>query len=229
MALASESPPSAPDAPRLIHSNASVFIVIEGIEGSGKSTLIAALAHALRGDGHDVLMTREPGGTPLGDAVREIFLDRALPIAPMTEALLVNAARAQHVSDVIRPALAVGRLVICDRFTDSTLAYQGYGRGLELEPLRAVCKIAVGDVEPNLTLLLDTPVSVARDRLRTRGVATDRIEREDDAFHERVRRGFLELAESSPRHRAIDGRLSEKQIFDESLNAVRAAVGARVS
>lgn len=206
-----------------------MFIVIEGIEGSGKSTLLSALTHALRGDGYDVLMTREPGGTPLGDAVREIFLERALSISPTTETLLINAARAQHVCDVIRPALAVGRLVLCDRFTDSTLAYQGYGRGLELDALRTVCKIAIEEVEPDYTLLLDTPVSVARARLSQRGVAIDRIEREDDDFHERVRRGFLELAESSPRHRAIDGRLTPERIFDEALKAVRGVLSARVS
>jgi dTMP kinase len=206
-----------------------MFVVIEGIEGSGKSTLLSALTHALRGDGYDVLMTREPGGTPLGDAVREIFLERAVSISPTTETLLINAARAQHVCDVIRPALAVGRLVLCDRFTDSTLAYQGYGRGLELEPLRTICKIATGDVEPDYTLLLDTPVSVARARLRQRGVATDRIEREDDDFHERVRNGFLALAESSPRHRAIDGRLMPERIFDEALKAVRGVLSAGVS
>jgi len=206
-----------------------MFVVIEGIEGSGKSTLMSALAHALRGVGHDVLMTREPGGTPLGDAVREIFLDRALAIGPMPETLLVNAARAQHVCDVIRPALAVGRMVLCDRFTDSTLAYQGYGRGLELESLRTVCKIAVRDIEPNLTILIDTPVSVARARLRARGAAADRIEREDDGFHERVRRGFLALAENSPSHRVIDGTLSQERIAAEALNVVRGALAGRVS
>ena len=112
------------------------FVVLEGVEGSGKSTLLSALAERLNSDARNALVTREPGGTPLGDAVRAVFLDRAISITPLTEALLMNAARAQHVSDAIRPALEAGRPVLCDRFVDSTLAYQGYGRGLDLTFLR---------------------------------------------------------------------------------------------
>jgi dTMP kinase len=204
-----------------------MFVVIEGIEGSGKSTLISSLSEQLRADGHDVLVTREPGGTPAGDAMREIFLKRSIAIAPLTEALLVNAARAQHVADVIRPALAAGRVVICDRFTDSTLAYQGYGRGLDIEALRAVCAIATGGLEPDLVLALDVPVSVARARLRERSVAMDRIENEDAAFHERVREGFRALA-VSPRHRILDAALSADRVFREALHEVRARLGVRV-
>jgi dTMP kinase len=204
-----------------------LFLAIEGIEGTGKSTLMGAITAALRAQGRDVVMTREPGGTPLGDAVREIFLNSAMAVAPWAEALLVNAARAQHVADVIRPALAAGRTVICDRFTDSTLAYQGYGRGLDLDPLRAVCAIAAGGLDPELTLLLDLPVSVARVRLRERSGVVDRIELEDDVFHERVRRGFLAIARASTRHRVIDATQAPGRVLEEALDAIAAVeVGA---
>jgi dTMP kinase len=206
-----------------------VFVVIEGIEGSGKSTLLSALAAALRSDGHEVVVTREPGGTPLGDAVREIFLNRSISIAPLTESLLVNAARAQHVAEVIQPALEAGRVVLCDRFTDSTLAYQGYGRGLDLESLRSVCAIAAGGLEPGLTLLLDAPVNVVRARLRERSAVVDRIESEDDGFLERVRSGFLALTRASSRHRVIEATLPPERVLEEALQAVRAGLGARVS
>jgi dTMP kinase len=204
------------------------FVVIEGIEGSGKSTLMGGLGAALRGAGHDVVMTREPGGTAVGDAVRAIFLDH-LPVGPWTEVLLVTAARTQHVCDVIRPALSAGRIVLCDRFTDSTLAYQGYGRELELDSIRDVCAIAERTVEPNLTLLVDVPVSVARSRMRERPGEPDRIEREDDAFHERVRRGFLLLAQGSPNHIILDGTQAPDLVLEEALDAVRRLLGEPVS
>jgi dTMP kinase len=205
------------------------FVVIEGIEGSGKSTLMGGLGAALRGDGHDVVMTREPGGTAVGDAVREIFLDEPIPIAPWAEVLLVTAARVQHVCDLIRPALSAGRIVLCDRFTDSTLAYQGYGRDLELDLVRDVCAIAAHGLEPNLTLVVDLPVSVARARMRERPGVADRIEREDDAFHERVRRGFLTLAQASSSHVVLDGAKTPERVLDEALDAVRTLLGQRVS
>lgn len=204
-----------------------MFVVIEGIEGSGKSTLIAALAKRLRSEGHDVVETREPGGTPAGDAIREIFLNRSISIAPPTESLLVNAARTQHIVEVIEPALVAGRVVLCDRFTDSTLAYQGYGRGLDLESLRALCRIATGGLAPDLVLLLDLPVSIARSRLSERSANTDRIESESDAFHERVRQGFLELARSRG-HRILDATLAQESLLEEALHEVRASLRARV-
>jgi dTMP kinase len=203
-----------------------MFVVIEGIEGSGKSTLLSALAERLRAEGLDVVETREPGGTPVGNAVREIFLNREISISPVTESMLVNAARAQHVSEVIRPALDAGRVVLCDRFTDSTLAYQGYGRGLELDSLRSLCTIAAGRLEPDVVLLLDLPVVAARARLEKRAASMDRIESEDDGFHERVRVGFLALADGSPRHRVLDAMLPPDALLNEALHEVRAAVGA---
>jgi len=205
-----------------------VFVVIEGVEGSGKSTLLSGLAKRLRDEGREVEVTREPGGTPLGDAAREIFLNPSVSIAPLTESMLVNAARAQHVSEVIRPALAAGRIVLCDRFTDSTLAYQGYGRGLDLAALRTVCDIAAGGLSPDLTLLLDLPVAAARERMSERAAKTDRIESEGDAFHERVRQGFLELARS-PHHCVLDAAQSPEQVLDAALREVRGLLAARVS
>ncbi len=205
-----------------------MFVVVEGIEGSGKSTLVASLAERLRADGYDVTSTREPGGTPLGNSIREMFLNRAATIAPLAEAMLVNAARAQHVADVIRPALVAGRLVICDRFTDSTLAYQGYGRGVDSVALRSLCDVATEGLEPHLVLVLDIPIVVARERLGTRAHATDRIENESDEFHERVRGGFLALAANSPYHRVLDGTLPAKRLLEEALAVVRKRLELRV-
>jgi dTMP kinase len=197
-----------------------MFVVVEGIEGSGKSTLVAGLAEWLRSEGHDPLITYEPGGTPAGSAIREIFLNRWIAIAPLTESFLVNAARVQHVVDEIRPALEAGRVVICDRFTDSTLAYQGYGRGLDLSSLRAICEIATGGLEPDLVLIVDLPVETARARMRARANDADRIEAEPDAFHERVRQGFLKLADS-PRHRVLDGAQPPPQVLAAAREIVR--------
>jgi dTMP kinase len=196
-----------------------VFVTIEGIEGSGKSTLLEGLAERLRKEGRDVVATREPGGTPAGDAIRAIFLDRNLTVEPLAEAFLVNAARAQHVADVIRPALAAGKTVLCDRFTDSTLAYQGYGRGLDLRMLRALCDAAAGNLNPNLTLLVDLAVPLARSRLQGRSGNLDRIESQDDAFHQRVRTGFLALAQL-PRYRILDGTLNEADLLERAWTCI---------
>ena len=196
-----------------------MLVAVEGIEGSGKSTLVAALGSRLRERGFDVLLTREPGGTPAGNAIRRIFLDRTVSIEPLAEAFLVNAARAQHVAEVLRPALGEGRIVICDRFTDSTLAYQGYGRGLDLAQLQAVCATATGGLSADLILLLDLPVDIARARLRERGERTDRIEAEGDDFHQRVRRGFLEIA-GSPRHRVLDAMSPPDTLAELALTGV---------
>ena len=205
---------------------AATFVTVEGIEGSGKSTLLSGLAERLRTHGSEIFATREPGGTPLGDAIREIFLNRSLAISPLTEALLINAARVTHVTDAIGPALAAGRIVLCDRFVDSTLAYQGYGRGLELRYLRELCDAATGGLEPDLTLLVDVPVEISRARTRSRHRGVDRLESEDDAFHERVRHGYLELARSSPRHVVLDGTLSAQQVLERAWLELRERVRA---
>ncbi len=196
-----------------------MFIVVEGIEGSGKSTLLEGLAKRLRSAGHDVVTTREPGGTPAGDAIRGIFLDANLTIGPLTEAFLVNAARAQHVADVIRPALVAGRSVLCDRFTDSTLAYQGYGRGLDLQTLRSLGEAATGGLKPDRTLLIDLPVELARTRAQARSGSLDRIEAENATFHEKVRMGFLALAKL-PHYRILDGTLTQAELLEQAWTCI---------
>jgi len=171
-----------------------VLVTFEGIEAAGKSTLIAALAADLRSRGDVVLVTREPGGTPLGDSLRAIFLDPDLRVDPIAEIMVLNASRAQLVADVIAPALKERTVVLCDRFFDATVAYQGFGRGLDVDALLEICLVATHRIAPDLTFLIDLPVEVSRERVRARGGA-DRLERENDAFHGEVRRGYLALAE----------------------------------
>ncbi|HTV92284.1 MAG TPA: dTMP kinase [Verrucomicrobiae bacterium] len=194
------------------------FITVEGIEGCGKSTLVAALAERLRATGREIIVTREPGGTAVGDEIRGIFLEPGLQLAPLTEALLVNAARAQHVLDLIEPALRRGALVLCDRFVDSTLAYQGYGRGIDMHFLRQLCSAAAGGLVPDITFVLDIPVSVSRERAARRdGGNGDRMERENDDFYEWVRRGFLDLAQRSRRYRVIDATKPPEEVAAEAI------------
>ncbi len=171
-----------------------MLVTFEGIEAAGKSTLIAALAEDLRARGDVVLVTREPGGTPLGDSLRGIFLDPTFVIDPVAEVMLINASRAQLVADVIAPALKERTVVLCDRFFDATVAYQGYGRGLDVDALLEICLAATHRIAPELTFLIDLPVEVSRERVRARGGA-DRLEREGRVFHTRVREGYLALAQ----------------------------------
>ncbi len=171
-----------------------MLVTFEGIEAAGKSTLIAALAQDLRTRGDVVLVTREPGGTPLGDSLRAIFLDPAFAVDPVAEVMLLNASRAQLVAEVIAPALKAKTVVLCDRFFDATVAYQGYGRGQNVDALLETCLVATHRIAPDLTFLIDLPVEVSRARVRARGGA-DRLEREDAAFHTRVRDGYLALAQ----------------------------------
>jgi dTMP kinase len=178
-----------------------LFLSFEGGEASGKSVQAKRLAEWLQAHGRAVISVREPGSTPVGERVRDIVLHaKDIPLAPNAQALLYSTARAQLVRDVIRPELAKGRIVIVDRFYDSTLAYQGYGHGADLDHLRAVTAFAVGDTRPDRTFLLDLPVDAAEGRAATRkpGRAWDRFEAEASAFHERVRAGYLKLAEAEP-------------------------------
>jgi dTMP kinase len=181
------------------------FITIDGPDGSGKTTQAAALASHLADRGLDVHVTREPGGTWLGERLREILLARTgsvVPTDPLTDALLFNAARRQLVSEVVRPALAAGRTVVCARFADSTLAYQGFGAGVALERLRALEEAATDGLKPDLTILLDVPVEDGLSR-KAPGDVT-RFEAEFDvAFHRRVRDGFLALAAAEPARFAV--------------------------
>jgi dTMP kinase len=171
-----------------------VLVTFEGIEAAGKSTLIAALAEDLRTGGGSVLVTREPGGTPLGDSLRALFVDPAFAVDPVAEVMLLNASRAQLVAEVIAPALKARTIVLCDRFFDATVAYQGFGRGLNVESLLEICLVATHRIAPDLTFLLDLPPEVSRARVHARGDA-DRLEREDVEFHTRVREGYLSLAQ----------------------------------
>lgn len=195
-----------------------MFVTLEGIEGSGKSTLLAMLAQRLASQGFDVLLTREPGGTLVGDAIRTLFLKEPdIPVSPLTEAFLVNASRASHVEQVVRPAIAAGRLVLCDRYADSTLAYQGYGRGLDIGLLRSLCDAATGGLWPDVVLLLDLPVAQARARVRGRQVGFDRMDDESGDFHERVRAGFLHLAAENSHWHVLDATLPTIEMADRAM------------
>jgi dTMP kinase len=176
------------------------FITLEGPEGCGKTTQIQRLAEQLRAAGVPVLLTREPGGTRTGEAIRQLLQHDCsdADMDPRTETLLFCASRAQIVTQVIRPALEQGTCVLCDRFTDSTLAYQGYGRGFNLDELRAMNRFATGGLVPDLTILLDVPVEESFRRLAARSAQSDRIERAAREFHERLRNGYLELAAAEP-------------------------------
>lgn len=179
------------------------FITFEGGEGCGKSTQVRRLKEALEAEGHEVLLTREPGGTRLSELIRGLLKDeREDSPCDRAELLLFLAARAQLVRNVIRPALDAGTWVVSDRFSDSTFAYQGYGRGLPLDVLRLANDFACEGLRPDLTVLLDVDTETSRARLRKREAATnttaDRIEQAGDAFHERLRQGFLEMAAQEP-------------------------------
>jgi len=203
-----------------------MFIAFEGPDGSGKSTQARLLAEHLRAAGREVVMVREPGGTPAGERVRAILLGEGGSVAlePRTDALLFNASRAQLVEEVIRPALARGAVVLADRFSDSTLAYQGHGSGLPLDELRALVRFATGGLAPDLVLLYDLP---ARDGLaRKRGGDRTRFEEGfDAAFHERVAAGFRSLAAADPaRWRTFDARRDPAALAAETASLVDAAL-----
>lgn len=174
------------------------FITFEGIEGSGKTTQMHRLAHHLLAYGHKRLMTREPGGTPAGEAIRRLLLTTKVDgVRATAELYLYLAARAQHLEEVVLPALAKGRIVLCDRFSDATVAYQGYGRGLDLGLVKRLVATAARGVRPDLTILLDLDPRVALARLVNRQI-NNRMDREAIDFHRRVRRGYLALARANP-------------------------------
>jgi dTMP kinase len=178
------------------------FITLEGVEGSGKTTQAALVADALRAAGNRVTVTREPGGTRAGEAIRAIFLDPAVSLHAAAELLLVLADRAQHVREKLKPALAAGEIVLSDRYSDSTVAYQGYGRGLDLKLLDELNRLASDGTRPDLTIVLDLAVETGleRTRARVRGDVRgpDRFEGEQVEFHRRVREGFLQIARGEP-------------------------------
>jgi dTMP kinase len=196
------------------------FITFEGMEGCGKSTQAKLLARAI---GPDAVLTQEPGGTAIGRAIRQLLLDPAnRAMSAEAEVLLFFADRAQHVAEVIRPALAAGKIVISTRYVDTSLAYQGYGRGLDLDRIRSVAVLATGGLRPDLTLFFDLPLEIGLARVVRRG-GRDRLESEVREFHERVRNGYLELAAAEPdRWIRIDASGSEADVEARTRAAVEA-------
>lgn len=195
------------------------FITFEGIEGCGKSTQVRLAAEGLARAGHEVVVTREPGGCQIADDIRAILLDaRNSAMVPMAELLLYAAARAQHVAEVIEPALSAGKIVLCDRFTDSTMTYQGFGRNLDRELIVRLNTLAAGSIKPDLTLVFDCPVEMGLARAMTRINASstareERFEQESLLFHQRIRNGFLSLAAAEPaRFVVLDGSRGIEEI-----------------
>ncbi len=200
---------------------AGFFIAFEGPEGAGKSTQLRRLQARLQTGGLEPLVTKEPGGTPLGERVRGlVLLEPDLDISPLSEFLLYSASRAQLVEDVIKPALDAGKLVLCDRFAGASVAYQGYGRGLPLEFIHTVTVRATGGLEPDLTLLFDIEPELGLTRVAARG-QKDRLEGADLAFHKRVHAGFLAQAEVNPTWQVIDASLSETELEQLVWEAVK--------
>lgn len=188
------------------------FVTFEGGDGSGKSTQLRRAAERLKARGLDVVVTREPGGTPFAESARALLLEGGARSA-LSEAYLIEAARADLVGAVIRPALAAGRLVLCDRHCDSTLAYQGFGRGLDLDALRALNRAATGGAEPDLTLLYDLDPEQGLERRANAAGSSNRIDREPLEFHRRVRSGFLALARAEPgRFVVLEGALDPARL-----------------
>ncbi|GFE58159.1 dTMP kinase [Geobacter sp. AOG1] len=208
------------------------FITFEGIEGCGKTTQMKILAKRLETLGTGVTTTREPGGCTIADKIRGILLDAEnSALVPLAELLLYAAARAQHVAEVVTPALAAGRVVLCDRFTDATLAYQGYGRELDRKTIDRLNELATAGIRPDLTVLLDCPIEVGLERAMTRinstdGAREERFELEAREFHRRVRDGYLQLAAREPkRFVVINGAAG----VEETAAAIETAVLARLS
>ena len=200
-----------------------LFITLEGLEGSGKTTQQKYIVDELRDKGFDVLLTREPGATRLGKRIRELLLDPEWSeMTPRAEILLFAADRAQHVEEVVKPALKAGKIVISDRYFDSNLAYQGYGRGLDIEIVKKINLWAVDYLKPDLTFFLDLPVEVglARARAQTVDKLGDRLEREELKFYQQVRDGYLKLAEESERFRVIDANRSIKEVKIDILQVI---------
>ena len=197
------------------------FITVEGIEGVGKSTNIGFLSSIIEASGFSVLRTREPGGTPMAERIRNMLLEHGdEPLPDIAESLLFFASRSLHICNTIRPALASGQWVVCDRFTDASRAYQGHGRGLGLERINLMAEWVQEDLQPDLTILLDAPAEVGMDRAEKRGDA-DRLDTEEASFYRRVRDGYLGLAAADPdRFAVIDA--------SQELEHVRAAIAVEI-
>lgn len=188
------------------------FIVFEGIEGAGKSTLIRQLASLLQSQGQDIIITREPGGTDIADRIRSLLLHPGVePLHAYTELCLLAASRAQHVQQILKPAISSHKWILCDRFTDSTLAYQGYGRGLDLDTIKAINALVCDGITPDCVVLCDVDPALAMERIKKR--KKDRIERESLEFFEKVRQGYRAIAGLSAKHYVLDSNVSEKQML----------------
>lgn len=203
----------------------SLFVTFEGGEGAGKSSLISSLKAALSEKKLPVYCTREPGGSLLGDQIRQLLLQQEKgSISNRAELLLFLASRAQHVDKIIKPALASGHVVLCDRFNDSTLAYQGTARGIDISAIEQLCAFAAEDLSPEITFLLDIDPKIGIKRLISdaeRSGIVDRIESEEFSFHQRVRQGFLEIAKKNPqRIHVIDASRTEASIFEEVFSLI---------
>lgn len=196
-----------------------IFITVEGVEGVGKTTNIDHIRQVISDAGHEVIVTREPGGTALAEQIRQLVLNPESKIPDVTELLLVFAARHAHVTEKIRPAIEQGTWVICDRFTDATIAYQGAGRGIDTDLIYTLAAVVHGDLWPNLTLLLDMPVADGLARAASRSTP-DRFEREELAFFERVRQGYLDLARTHPNRIKIINAAQPLPIVRQKLNSV---------
>jgi dTMP kinase len=198
-----------------------IFISFEGSEGSGKSTQARLLSDWLRTQGISTILTREPGGTPIGERIREVLLSPDhREMDPITELFLYLASRRQHIKELIEPSLKEGKIVITDRFSDSTMAYQGYGRGLDLSLIESLNRTATGGLSPDLTIVLD--VDVREGLSRNLGIKSDRLEIEDIEFHEKVRRGFIEIAKKEPKRVFIvETKNGIEKTHDEILAIVR--------
>lgn len=203
-----------------------MFITLEGPEGSGKSSQLPLLAEFLRARGHDVICTREPGGTKIGDQIREVLVRMDnVELHPRTEILLFLSARAQLVEELVLPSLADGKIVICDRYGDSTLAYQGYGHGLDLEKLRMMLQFATNGLKPDLTILLDVDVLVGLKRKKAKD-EWNRLDAYEISFHERVREGYHQLAAQDPkRWRIVDASQSAELVQEKIRQIVIDAMG----
>jgi dTMP kinase len=211
----------------------ALFLTFEGGEGSGKTTQIRRLAEALEKRGVPCLLTREPGGTAIGTEIRKILLDgKNHHLSPLAELMLYAADRAQHIDETIRPALKAGKTVLCDRFADATVAYQGFGRKLDLQLISELNELATGGLKPDRTFLLDLPVEIglarAKDRLARQKSSEGRFEAEALAFHEQVRQGYLRLAHEEPeRFRVLDATLEVEAIHRKILQEVEPLLEAR--
>ncbi len=192
-----------------------LFITFEGTDGAGKTTQIQRLTADLRQTGYDVCLTREPGGTPISEQIRDMLLNPDhSEMAATTELLLYAASRAQHVSEVIKPALEAGKVVISSRFADAMVVYQGYGRGLDLERINHLNRIATDGVTPDVTFVLDLPVEIGLQRVQNSRGGLDRLEREKIEFHRRLREGYQILAKQEPqRLKIIDSQVNSEQVY----------------